>query len=191
MMVFLILAGGESRRMGLPKLMLVYKDKSLLAHAIAKAKAVTPKGLVVVGAYAEDYQAEAEKEGAKVIRNPEWAEGLASSLRVGIASLSKNVEAALIILPDQLFVPPQHLQTLVETWHNTKAELVFSRYEGIVGAPCVIARSLFGKVQTLRGDKGAKALVRDGVTVAEVELEHFQDIDTPEDARRLEEKAES
>jgi molybdenum cofactor cytidylyltransferase len=189
MMVFLILAGGESRRMGLPKLLLAYKDKSLLAHAIAKAKAVTPKGLVVVGAYAEDYQAEAEKEGAKVIRNPEWAEGLASSLRVGIASLAKNVEAALIMLPDQPFVPDQHLQKLVETWQDTRAQLVFSRYQDILGAPCVIARSLFKEVQTLRGDKGARALVRDGVTVAEVELEHFQDIDTPEDAKLLEQKA--
>lgn len=171
--------------MGLPKLTLIYMDKSLLTHAVHRAKAVTSESLVVVGAYGEQYQLEAEKAGAKVIHNPQWSEGLASSLRIGIASLSKNVEAALVILPDQPFVPTQHLQKLVETWQDTGTQLVFSRYQDILGAPCIIDRSLFESVQTLRGDKGARALVRDGMTVAEVELEHFQDIDTPEEARQL------
>jgi molybdenum cofactor cytidylyltransferase len=185
MIASLILAGGESKRMGLPKLVLVYKDKSLLAHAVAKAKALSSEPIVIVGAYAETYQPEAEQAGAKVVLNPDWSEGLASSLRVGIASLSKDVEAVLVILPDQPFVPVKHLQSLVKTWQDTNAQLVFSRYQGILGAPCIISRSLFEEVQTLRGDKGARAVVRDGVTVAEVGLEDFQDIDTPADAKKL------
>jgi molybdenum cofactor cytidylyltransferase len=186
--ISVVLAGGESKRMGLPKLTLVYKDKSLLAHAILKANAVTQKSLVVVGAYREQYRLEAEQAGAKVIHNPHWSEGLASSLRLGIASLSENVAAALVILPDQPFISLEHLQQLVKTWQDTRAQLVFSRYQGILGPPCIIDRSLFESVQTLRGDKGARALVRDGMTVAEVGLEGFQDIDTPDDAKKLDEE---
>jgi molybdenum cofactor cytidylyltransferase len=170
--------------MGSPKLTFLYQGKTLLAHALSKAKTASDEILVVVGAYGDLYQAEAEKAGSSVVRNEAWREGLASSLRVGIASLSNSVEAALIILPDQPFVPLEHLQRLVKTWRDTKAQLVFSRYQGILGAPCVIARSLFTQVQTLQGDKGARGLIREGVTVAEVRLEQSQDIDTPEDAHR-------
>jgi molybdenum cofactor cytidylyltransferase len=185
----LILAGGESKRMGFPKLTLEYQGSSLLRHAIQKAKVVSTKVVVVVGAYAQTYRAEAEKAGARVVENPEWLEGLASSLRVGVQSLNHQAEAALILLPDQPFVPTEHLHLLIKRRQETKAQLVFSRYQGVLGAPCVISKSLFAEVQTLQGDKGAKALIREGVSVAEVELSESQDIDTPEDARQL--KAES
>jgi molybdenum cofactor cytidylyltransferase len=184
----IILAGGESRRMGFPKLTLFYQGSSLLSHAIEKAKTISKAVVVVVGAYAQTYQIEAEKAGVRVVENPVWSEGLATSLKAGIQSLETNMEAALILLPDQPFVPVEHLQTLVKTWQDTKAQLVFSRYQGVLGAPCLISRSLFAEVQTLQGDKGARALVREGVTVAEVGLEQSQDIDTPEDAEKLEER---
>jgi molybdenum cofactor cytidylyltransferase len=186
----IILAGGESKRMGLPKLTLLHQGETLLTHAINKAQAISSETFVVVGAYAKDYTLEAEKAGASVIVNLQWSEGLASSLRVGVAALH-DVDAVLIILPDQPFVPVAHLQTLIATWHETGATLVFSRYQGILGAPCLIDKTLFERSQTLRGDKGARALIDEATTTAEVELTHFQDIDTPEDARQLEAKAES
>jgi molybdenum cofactor cytidylyltransferase len=181
----IVLAGGESKRMGFPKLTLLYKGSSLLSHAISKAKSVADETWVVVGKYKELYTQEAERAGAKVVENPTWSEGLTSSLRVGIQSLEPNVNAALIVLPDQPFVSVEHLQTLIKTWKETQAQLVFSRYQGILGAPCVISHLLFAEVLTLRGDKGARALIREGVSVAEVLLEHSLDIDTPEDAERL------
>jgi molybdenum cofactor cytidylyltransferase len=180
----LILAGGESRRMGFPKLLLQYHDTTLLTHTILKAKAVSNDIVVVVGKFAELYQKEAEKSKVKVIENPEWSEGLASSLRVGLKSLD-NSELALILLPDQPFVSVDHLQALIAKQKQTQSELVFSSYQGTLGAPTVIHHSLFDQVQTLRGNVGAKALIQDGVMVAEVELENSLDIDTPEDAERL------
>ncbi len=169
--------------MGLPKLTLVYQGKTLLGHALLKAKTVTRETVVVVGAFADHYRPEAEKAGAKVIDNPAWPEGLASSLRAGVAVLTPEVEAVLVMLPDQPFVSREHLQTLITTWQTTKAQLVFSRYQGILGAPCIIHRALFGKVQTLHGDKGARALVTANTTVAEVPLAEFVDIDTPEEVK--------
>jgi molybdenum cofactor cytidylyltransferase len=180
----IILAGGESKRMGFPKLLLPYQATSLLTHTIQNAKAITNDIVVVVGKYAELYQKEAEKSEVNVIENPDWQEGLASSLRVGIKSLV-NTELALILLPDQPFVSVEHLQTLIERQKQTQAELVFSSYQGTLGAPTVIHHSLFDQVQNLKGNVGAKALIREGVTVAKVDLENALDIDTPEDVMKL------
>jgi molybdenum cofactor cytidylyltransferase len=185
MIASLILAGGESKRMGFPKLTLHYQGKTLLHHTIHKAQQVSSEVIVVVGAYPEHYNPEVEKAGARVIENLYWSEGLASSLRVGVAALSLTVEAVLIVLADQPFVPVTHLQTLETTWQQTNASLVFSRYQGILGAPCLIDKSLFAKVQTLRGDKGARSLIDKTMITAEVDLAEFQDIDTPDDAKQL------
>jgi molybdenum cofactor cytidylyltransferase len=179
----LVLAGGESKRMGFPKLTLRYQGETLLGQAIKKAQAVTQDVTVVVGAYEKLYTPIATELGANVVMNPHWSEGLASSLRVGVAALSETTEAALVVLPDQPFVPEAHLRDLVRVWRQTHASLVFSRYEGILGAPCVLARSCFIDVQTLTGDKGARALVSVDTTVAEVPLATFVDVDTPEEVR--------
>jgi molybdenum cofactor cytidylyltransferase len=182
----IILAGGESKRMGFAKLMLEYQHTTLLTHAIQKAKGITNTIFVVVGKYAEVYRQEAQTSGVNVLENPEWPEGLASSLRVGVASLPHDITAALILLPDQPFVPLEHLQALVDTQAKTGAQLVFSSYQGILGAPTLIHASLFEQVQTLSGNTGARALIKEGVSVAQVVLEASIDIDTPEDARKLE-----
>jgi molybdenum cofactor cytidylyltransferase len=181
----LLLAGGESRRMGSPKLLLEYQGKSLLAHATYKAAGVSDLVVVVVGAYARLYRPEAERCGAVVVDNPDWSEGLASSLRTGVRSLPETVEVTLVILPDQPFVPASHLRALLDKHRQTGAPLVFSRYGKVRGAPSLIHRSLFDKVAHLCGEVGAKALIPQADKVAEVALEAATDIDTPQDARRF------
>jgi molybdenum cofactor cytidylyltransferase len=181
--VSLILAGGESKRMGFPKLTLEYQGQTLLGRAIDRAKAVTDQVFVIVGAYSDLYKPLAGQAGATVLENPDWPEGLASSLRIGAAALDDRVEAALVILPDQPFVSGRHLQALLTTWQSTKAALVFSRYQGILGAPCVIDKSCFPRISELTGDKGARALVNASTITAEVALTEFVDIDTPEEVR--------
>ena len=118
-----------------------------------------------------------------MLTNPYWEEGLASSLRVGVATLDKTVNAALVLLPDQPFVPEAHLQKLITTWKQTKTSLVFSHYQKSLGAPCVIDQSCFARVQKLQGNKGARALVNADTPTAEVALTEFVDIDTPEEVR--------
>lgn len=169
--------------MGFPKLTLVYQGQTLLEHAISKTKALTSEVFVIVGAYQDHYEPVANRAGAKVVINPQWSEGLAASLRAGVAALPETVEAALVVLPDQPFVSEKHLKTLINTWKERGAELVFSRYQGILGAPCVIDQTYFASVQHLKGDKGARALIRDDTHLAEVELSEFVDIDTPEEVR--------
>lgn len=185
MIAAIILAGGESRRMGSPKLLLEHEGRTLLAQAIRKAQTVADEVIVVVGAYAELYSKEAEITGARIVLNPEWREGLASSVRAGVGALVPETKAALILLADQPFVNQEHLQALLAKQADSGAELVFSSYEGVRGAPTLIKGSLFSRVNELKGDRGLQLLAQEVDSVDAVPLAQFFDIDTPEDARRL------
>ena len=185
MIASIILAAGESRRMGSPKLSLNYEGKTLLEYAIDKAALVTDEVFVVVGAYKDLYTSIAKETNAKVSFNPAWEEGLGSSLSNGVAALEDTTALALILLADQPFVPLEHLTKLIETQQETGADLVFSSYEATQGPPMVMARSMFKAARDLTGTCGAKALISKDTKLASIKLEQFDDIDTPEDAKRL------
>ena len=92
MITAVVMAGGKSRRMGQPKLLLEHRGKTLLANAIQRASCVTNQVLTVVGAYGDLYRREAECSGAIVVENPNWTEGLSSSLRTAVRNLEPEVE---------------------------------------------------------------------------------------------------
>jgi molybdenum cofactor cytidylyltransferase len=188
--VALVLAGGGSRRMGGPKLLLEHRGESLLARAIRVAAQACARVLVVVGAYADAYRPVVELVGATVVENSDWEEGLASSLRAGVVAAGQ-IERVLVVLADQPFVPAAHLQALLDEAERRDAELVFSHYPGgELGAPAVIGEALFARVMALEGDRGAKGLQRYADRVSEVALEDARDVDTPAEAEeRLDEGA--
>jgi molybdenum cofactor cytidylyltransferase len=180
----LILAGGESRRMGRPKLMLEHQGVSLLSLVAQKALSVCPVVYGVVGAYSDLYAPLLRAKGVEVIVNADWQEGLASSLRAGVAAMPPEVTAVLVMLADQPFVSQVHLQRLCTTFHEGY-ELVFSCYKATEGAPAVIAGSLFNAIQTLSGDVGARKLKPYARAVTCIPLDNPADIDTPQDVARF------
>lgn len=180
----IILAGGESRRMGRPKLSLKLKGKTLLELAISKAKNVSHEVIVVVGAYPDIYTAIAKEAGARVLENANWQAGLGTTLKAGLLSLDKNSNLALALLADQPFVEEAHLNGLIHTQRNTDADLVFSSYDGVHGPPVAINQTLFQYANTLKGKCGAKALIQENSKVEAIKLERYFDIDTPEDAKK-------
>jgi len=183
MIATIILAAGKSRRMGKAKLLIEYQGKSLLKIAIDKALRVSDISYLVVGAYKE-YLNEAKSSNLIALNNPDWNEGLASSLRLGVASLDKNVRAALIILPDQALLEIEHLQKLIEVFNTTDKNLVYSKYQETLGVPAIIGRELFAQVLEITGDKGARVLAAKN-EFEWVRLEHYLDIDTPEDLSNI------
>ena len=168
--------------MGFAKLLLRHRGRSLLARAVTAAAQVCDGVWVVVGAYPRRYGNEAKAAGAEVVVSPDWEEGLASSLRGGVEALPPGIGAALILLADQPFVETEHLEALLERYRTDGCDLVLSRYEGVLGAPALVDRSLFPRIMTLRGDRGARALTRVASSVGEVPLRASRDVDTPEDA---------
>lgn len=192
----IVLAAGASSRMGEPKQLLRYGGETLLGHALRAALETRCRPVVVVlGAGAEALRAEVEGQGAFVIVNEAWAEGMGSSIRAGLdalrAATSEAVEAAVVLLCDQPFVTSNIIVRLVEAYRARRALLVASAYEArgerTLGAPALFSRALFPELMALNGAEGAKRIIQrhaaDAVCVA-AQAAAF-DVDTPDDYRAL------
>lgn len=180
----IILAAGESRRMGAPKLLLEYQGKTLLQHAISNAQTVTAEVVVVVGAYPELYTAVAEAANARVVHNQAWRQGMGGSLQTGLRNLANTTEKTLVLLADQPFVPSSHLEQLLSSC-SAQTPLVFSWYDGVQGPPAALQRQLFKQALALEPSCGLKTLIPGKGHVANITLAAWQDVDTPEDATAL------
>ena len=183
MIAAIILAAGQSQRMGFPKLELEYNNKSFLKIAIDKAVQVADISYLVVGAN-KQYLKEIKDSNVIAVNNPDWSKGLSSSLKAGILALDKEVRAAVIILPDQPLVELEHLQNLIEVFNNSDNNLVYSKYQDSLGVPAIIGRELFAQVLKIKGDKGARVLAANN-NYDWIRLEHYLDIDSPEDISKL------
>lgn len=185
----IILAAGNSSRMGRPKQLLDW-DGAPLVRLVAEYALASQLNhvLVVVGAAAEQVTAALDGLPLSIVNNPEYATGQGSSLRVGMTALAANVDAALILLGDQPFVTPPVIDRLLDRWLESRAPIVAPSYRGQRGNPVLFERQLFAQLAVVEGDQGAREILR--ARAAEVDLVPFDDdrplldIDTPEDYNR-------
>jgi molybdenum cofactor cytidylyltransferase len=150
--------------MGVPKQSLRHRGRTLLRHAIEAALGSTCRPVVVVlGANAAQVRPEAEGLPVRIVENPEWPEGISSSIRTGIASLASEPappEAVVFTLCDQPFVRADDIDTLVAAYRSTQRPIVASEYAGTLGVPALFARTLLPELADLRGEAGAKQVIR-------------------------------
>ncbi|MBV8134580.1 MAG: molybdenum cofactor cytidylyltransferase [Deltaproteobacteria bacterium] len=187
-----ILAAGKSARMGEAKQLLQLGGATVLGRTMENVRAADVDEVVVVlgasaGAIRE--QLAAVLDEAKVVVNPEYETGMASSLRAGVAVLSRDIEAALIVLGDQPFVRPDTVNRIIEEYRRTGAQIVIPKHEGARGNPVLLDPSLFAEVMALEGDVGCRAIFGkhpDGIVYVEVDDPGvLMDIDSREDYERL------
>lgn len=184
----LILAAGGSRRLGRPKQLLRWQGRTLLDTAIDTARAVLGERVIVVlGAQAEAIHAAIDLGSVKTVTNPDWQEGLASSIRAGIKALPASAQAVLILLCDQPLIGPEHLEKLLSAWQSEPDLIVASQYHLSAGVPAVFPVAYFGRLAALTGDQGAKLLLKElDPSVLKIPLsETGLDIDTPTDFEQL------
>jgi molybdenum cofactor cytidylyltransferase len=182
-----VLAAGASSRLGRAKQLLDHGGRSLVRHAAEVASAAGCSHIfVVVGARAETVRATLTGLDAQILENPEWREGMASSLRRGISALPEDVDAALVLLCDQPAVSPELLETLLATQRKTRKAIVACRWDDAVGPPALFLRKRFPALLALSGDTGARSILkREGDRVALVDFpDGAFDVDTPEDWER-------
>jgi len=184
-----LLAAGGSRRFGRPKQLARYRARSLLAHAIEAARGALPRAplIVVVGAEALRVRLAVRRthRGARVAANPGWRLGMATSLRAGLAAAPRSARAALVVLVDQPRVDAAALQRLILAWRRRPGIPAAARYAGHTGVPAVLPRRRWRALRALRGDEGARSLLRDG-RVTPVEMpEAALDVDTAADLLEL------
>lgn len=183
----LVLAAGGSRRLGRPKQLLDWGGRPLLEQVVAEVAAWGVSPLVVVlGAHADEILERVDLGDSLVVVNPEWEEGLASSLRVGFDVLARQREAdqAFVVLGDQPRIPPEVPPALLAAAAETGRPAVVPVYRYQRGNPVLVGRRLWERLMSLEGDAGAAALLRaHPAWVQEVRFDHPApaDIDVPSD----------
>ncbi len=181
-----ILAAGGSSRLGSPKQLLPYAGITLVRHAADTALQTGSQVVVVVGSEADKVRESLIGLHVRIVENPDWKEGMSSSIRVGISSLQPDADSAVIALCDQPKIAAAHLQALASVVDQFQP-IAASSYDGTLGAPCAFNRSVFPKLLALKGDSGARELIRNAETsVIAVPFEAGNlDIDTQADYDRL------
>ena len=186
-----ILAAGASRRMGSPKQLIEIDGRPLLVRAIEAALAAPVWPVVVVlGANAVAIRPVIGHLPVLVIENPAWSEGMAASIREGVATLrqfSRTLDAAVLALCDQPGFSAATVESLLAAHRATGRGIVAARYSGRLGAPALFAREHFAALTALTGEEGARDLLNaDPARVAAVELlELARDLDNPADLEGL------
>ncbi len=157
----LILAAGASSRMGEPKQLLAWGKSTLLNHAIAQALLVSDTILTILGAH-QDVIAPTLTNSQRIIFNPNWKEGMGTSIARGIATLQQqdNFEAILIMLADQPLIDAKYLKELTALHFNSGSKITATSYGTRKGVPAVFHNSLFKELGKLNKDYGAKMLMK-------------------------------
>jgi len=183
-----LLAAGESRRLGEPK-QLVVVDGEPLVRRVARAALETgpTQALIVVGARAEAVWGAVADLSLTRVQCADWSEGLSASIRAALRTIDSHVGAALFVLCDQPALRASHLQSLVERWRMDPARAAASSYAGTLGVPAVLPRAWFEGLTGLAGDRGARDLLRARAhEVTAVESPGLaNDVDGPADLERL------
>ena len=180
----LLLAAGASTRMGRPKQLLPYHGRTLLRHAAETAVATGYGPIVLVtGAVHEALVAEIAGLPIQASHNPDWATGMASSIRAGLtAVVGARPAAVLIMLCDQPLTTPELLRQLVSQQQQCQAPIVAAAYGDTVGVPAVFDKALIPQLLALQGAQGANRLIASfGTAVGRVAFDAgLLDVDTPE-----------
>lgn len=186
----ILLAAGGSRRLGASKQLIRYRTRPLLAHALAAARGALPRAplIVVVGSEALRLKLVLRRArcDARIVANPRWREGMATSLRSGLAAVPRTARAALVLLADQPRVDAAAIARLVGAWRRRPGVPAAARYDERIGVPAVLPRRHWSALKELDGDQGARELLRGAPSITLVEMpEAALDIDTPADLLEL------
>ena len=184
-----VLAAGTSSRMGRNKLLLEVAGQSVLRRAVVTAvEAGLDPVLVVLGHESERARAEVESLRCEVVLNPDFQEGIHSSLRTGIAAVPARCVAAVVLLADMPLVEARMIRTLVQRHEAERPALVVSDYEGVDAPPILYDRQLFGELRVLEGEGCGKRVVKRHTAEAvriRWPARALTDLDLPEDVERV------
>ena len=182
-----VLAGGQSRRMGTVNKLLATVDGGPMVRATVQQiiAAGVDQVLVVTGHQREQVHTALQGLGASFAHNEDYAEGLSTSLARGIAALGADVDAALVCLGDMPRVRPQHVKRLLAAFDPIEGRSIcVPTYRGKRGNPVLWDRRYFAEMAAVRGDVGARHIIGEHLeAVCEVEMDDagvLLDVDSPQ-----------
>ena len=185
----LILAAGESKRMGKTKLILPIDKQSILNRTISNViSSSLNEVVVVIGCKANVLTDEIRSLGVKIVLNPNFKEGLSTSIISGLNQISERSEAFMVILGDQPFIGSVIINKIINKFKESKKGIVAPSYNGKLGHPVIFSLKYKEEFFKLKGDVGGKAIIQmyknDVMDVPVSSEKILIDIDTPEDYRK-------
>jgi len=183
----IILAAGNASRFGGVKQLLHFNNKTLLQHVVDEAiDADAGSVIVITGAYADKISESVYNKSVEVVYNENWQQGMASGIVAGVTkaiTLNNNVEKIIIAVCDQPFVSSGLFNQLYQKQEESVEHIVASAYADTIGTPALFTQKYFDALLALKGDEGAKKIIKaNSDDVATVDFPQGAiDIDTQQD----------
>lgn len=183
-----VLAAGRSQRFGSSKQLAEFHGQALIQRALVSAGAVCgSRCVVVLGANWLEIARCIEPVGGFLVYNARHHRGIGESIACGTRAVRAGAAAVLLMLVDQPLVPVTHLTELIDRWREQPDAIVASEFAETIGPPAIFPAALFGELEALSGDTGARSVIaRHREQLLRVACEHgAQDVDTRDDLERL------
>lgn len=186
----ILLAAGSSSRLGQAKQLLKLGNLSFITYFVQEALTLSDRVIVVLGSREETIRKEIENLPINIVFNPEWEEGMATSIRIGIqtlTNLSNPNPTVILMVCDQPYVNREVLGNLYQTYRDTLKPIIASEYGNSLGTPVLFHESFYPELLKLKGNIGAKKIVsfhRDQSIGVPFPMGNM-DIDTPDDLDKL------
>jgi molybdenum cofactor cytidylyltransferase len=193
----LLLAAGASTRMGQPKLLLPVEGRPMVERVLGECVRSDLDNVVVVLGYQWDRIAEALgalrlNPKVRLVVNPEYASGMSASIRAGLPEVVKGYDHVMIVLADMPFMNADVINLLVARYLSSGCVMGAIRVKGRRSHPVIFGREIYPALMKLCGDAGARHLFhapeKDLCLVDLGDAYDDQDIDTPEDYARLQDR---
>jgi len=186
-----ILAAGNSSRLGQPKQLVKFRDQTLLNITVSAAtSAVGKQTIIVTGAHRGLLAEELRHLPVHIIHNPYWQEGMSSSICYGLINLLKifpYLDGVIFLVCDQPFISAALLKIMISEQDKTGKNIIPASYNNTTGVPVLFTYKYFSNLINLKGNEGAKSLLKEfPEDMATVDFpEGAIDIDTAEDYANL------
>jgi molybdenum cofactor cytidylyltransferase len=187
-----ILAAGASLRMGRDKLILPFGDNTILEHTIEQIDLSGIDDVIIVGRPDQMLVELLKSTRRRFVINEDYRSGIASSLKAGIEAVDSNTQGILFALADQPLIPPSVYRQIIASYKEKFKAVTCPIYAGQRGNPVLFDRCTWPSLMNLQGDVGGREIINtlppDEINCQIVDTESvLQDIDTPEDYRKLRE----
>jgi molybdenum cofactor cytidylyltransferase len=186
----IILAAGNSSRLGSPKQLLKFNNETLLQNTVdAALKSQIDQVVVVIGAYKNEILHQFKNDAVKVLINDNWSLGMGNSLKFALNNCDQitNNQYVIVCVSDQPHLSSQIINNLISKFHTSQKGIVACSYNDTLGVPVLFDSKYFAEILKMKDEEGAKKIVfqhLDDVEMVDFSLGHV-DIDTLDDYEKL------
>jgi len=159
----IILAAGKSKRMGFAKQIIRINNEPLLKITLDKIESISEETYCVLGANKDLILEEIHFNNTVVIDNINYEKGLSSSINICIEFFEKknlNYDGVLFVLGDQPAIETEYFLSIIKTFNEHKTKIIATNYDGKAGVPALFPKSFFKELKIIKGDKGAREILK-------------------------------